>query len=214
MRFKFILDGKYEVFKVSTKGEHINGSNEVKIDFAKQWASIKTGLKGKLTPYRRTSSGQDQPGFGQRLGLPKVVTRASAVAEEMASGSAFLEALGVWAGAFSLALPISLALRDFSLYLCRCARESGIKDGQMMVFADAYVKTLYGLDAAYNPQDGVMRVKDEGRKKAVEDMNRYGRVHLQLYLEKHFNNSQRCADQDGNAFNRMQITAVGEGLWL
>ena len=50
IRFKFILDGKYELFSVAAKSNNVNLTNEVKIDMAKQKASFRTGLKGKLTP--------------------------------------------------------------------------------------------------------------------------------------------------------------------
>jgi len=50
IRFKFILDGKYEFFSVAAKSDRVNITNEVKIDMAAQKASFRTGLKGKLTP--------------------------------------------------------------------------------------------------------------------------------------------------------------------
>lgn len=50
IRFKFILDGKYEFFSVAAKSNSVNLTNEVKIDMAKQKVNFRTGLRGKLTP--------------------------------------------------------------------------------------------------------------------------------------------------------------------
>jgi hypothetical protein len=50
VRFKFMVDGKYEFFTVSAKGDRANLSSEIKLDPAKKTASLKAGLKGKLTP--------------------------------------------------------------------------------------------------------------------------------------------------------------------
>ncbi len=50
VRFKFILDGKYEFFGVSVKGDSANMGLELKTDMTKKTASLRAGLKGKLTP--------------------------------------------------------------------------------------------------------------------------------------------------------------------
>lgn len=323
VRFKFILDGKYEVFSVAAKSDRVNLTNEVKIDMAKQKASFRTGLKGKLTPsidaqaigklsgdsinhmglalkdpkkfalgllrYLDVVIGHNfnvgsnymsfvgvgfalDPDFcffsillplkyplkweqdnmqisgkldagmiikigpsaatwkalGKKMGfrnlwaqvrlmimkanvqLPKV---AAAAAEETSLATT-LEALGTWIGAFSLAIPIGFALRDFCLYVTQAARASGIHDGQMMVYADAYVRTVYGLDVFSNFDESVVRVKREAAQKAVEDMNTFGRVGMQEYLEKNFNQGRRVADANGDNPNQVLVKVMGERFWL
>jgi hypothetical protein len=326
VRFKFMLDGKYEFFSVSAKGDQANLSNEVKIDMSKKTASYKAGLKGKLTPnidaqaigklskdsiehmglaikdpkkfglglmryldvvighnFQVGSEYMSFAGLGfaldpdfcffsvllplrypikfehdnvsvsgkivadlivkvgpskemwkalcKRFGvpnmyawvrlmiqkanvqLPKIVTTAASAAEEISVTTA-LETFSTWFGAFSLAIPISFALRDFCLYICNAARASGVHDSQMFVFADAYIKTIYGLETMTNWDDSVSRVKREGFQKAAADMDQYGQVGMQLYLEKQFNGGRRAADPDGENPNRIQIRTMVERMWL
>jgi hypothetical protein len=327
IRFKFILDGKYEFFSVSAKSDRVNLTNEVKIDMAKQKASFRTGLKGKLTPnidaqaigklsadsinhfglalkdpkkfalgllrYLDVVIGHNfnvgssymsfvgvgfalDPDFcffsillplkyplkwehenmqvsgkldagmiikigpsaamwkelGKKVGfqnlwayvrlmimkanvqLPKVAAQGIAAATEEVSASAFLEMLGTWIGAFSLAIPISFALRDFCLYVTNAARAAGVHDGQMMVYADAYVRTIYGMETLSNFDDTVARVKREASQKAADDMNQFGRLGMQMYLEKSFNGGRRAADFSGENADQVQVKVMGERFWL
>jgi len=327
IRFKFILDGKYEFFSVSAKSDRVNLANEVKIDMAKQKASFRTGLKGKLTPNidaqaigklnsdsinhfglalkdpkkfalglmryldvvigHNFNVGSDYMSFagvgfaldadfcffsillplkyplkwehdnmqvsgkldagmiikigpsatmwkelGKKVGfpnlwahirlmimkanvqLPKVVAQGIAAAGEEVSAVTFLETLGTWIGAFSLAIPIGFALRDFCLYITNAARAAGIRDGQMMVYADAYIRTIYGMEALSNFDETVARVKREASQKAADDMNQFGRLGMQMYLEKNFNNGRRAADFNGENPDRVQVKVMGERFWL
>jgi hypothetical protein len=327
IRFKFILDGKYEFFSVSAKSDRVNVTNELKVDMAKQKASFRTGLKGKLTPNidaqaigklspdsishlglalkdpkkfalgllryldlvighnfnvgsnylsfvgvgfaldpdfcffsillplkyplkwehdNMQVSGKLDAGMiikigpsaalwkelGKKVGfhnlwayvrlmimkanvqLPKVAAQGVAAATEEVSASAFLEMLGTWIGAFSLAIPISFALRDFCLYITQAARVAGVHDGQMMVYADAYVRTIYGMEALSSFDETVTGVKREASQKAADDMNQFGRVGMQLYLEKSFNSGRRVADFNGDNPDQVQVKAMGERMWL
>ena len=327
IRFKFILDGKYEFFSVSAKSNSVNITNEVKIDMAKQKASFRTGLKGKLTPNidaqaigklsadsinhlglalkdpkkfalgllryldvvigHNFNVGSDYMSFvgvgfaldpdfcffsillplkyplkwehdnmqvsgkldagmiikigpsaamwkelGKRMGfhnlwanvrlmimkanvqLPKVAAQGVAAATEEVSAVTFLEALGAWIGAFSLAIPIGFALRDFCLYVTNAARAAGVHDGQMMVYADAYVRTIYGVETMSSFDDSATRVKREASQKAADDMNQFGRVGMQMYLEKNFSNGRRAADSNGDNPNQVQVKVMGERFWL
>lgn len=49
--------------------------------------------------------------------LPKVAAQGIEAPTEEVSAVTFMEMIGTWIGAFSLAIPISFALRDFCLYV-------------------------------------------------------------------------------------------------
>jgi hypothetical protein len=125
-----------------------------------------------------------------------------------------METIATWIGAFSLAIPIGFALRDFCLYITNAARASGIRDGQMMVYADAYIRTIYGMEALSNFDETVARVKREASQKAADDMNQFGRVGMQMYLEKNFNNGRRAADFNGDNPNQTLVKVMAERFWL
>ncbi len=327
IRFKFVLDGKYELFSVAAKSDRVNLTNEVKIDMAKQKASLRMGLKGKLTPNidaqaigkispdsinhfglalkdpkkfalgllryldvvigHNFNVGSDYMSFigvgfaldpdfcifsillplkyplkwehdnmqvsgkldagmiikigpsaalwkalGKKIGvhnlwayvrlmiqkanvqLPKIVAEGVAAATEEVGVVTFLEALGTWIGAFSLAIPIGFAMRDFCLYVTNAARAAGVHDGQMMVYADSYIRTIYGMEVLSNFDETVTQVKRDAAQKAADDMNQFGRVGMQIYLEKQFNNSRRCADINGDNPNQVQVRVMAERFWL
>jgi hypothetical protein len=326
VRFKFILDGKYEFFSAAVKGDRADAGMELKTDPSKKSASLRAGLKGKLTPnvdgqaivkisadsvknlglafgdpkkfiyglvryldvvvghnfkidsqYLKTLGvgfaldadlcfgsmliplryplaweqdnlsvkGQIVADLVVKVGpsmamwkaladkfgalrvaawarllvrkanvdLPKIAATAIAGAEEIAMPT-LLETISTFVGAFSLALPISFALRDFCMYITNAARAAGIADGQMMVFTDAYMMTVYGLQPFPGGDDAISQVKARGHQKAVEDMNSRGLVPLQIYLEQQFNGGRRIAGGDGSGANRIQVTVMAERMWL
>lgn len=141
--------------------------------------------------------------------LPKAITTT-----EVASASAMLEAIGVWIGAFSMAVPIALAITDFMLYVTRSAREAGVKDGQMMVYATDYVRAIYGLENLSAAGGMWTPCKAAAIKAAAEHIEQYGQVTMQIYLERNFMNGTPCADQNGENPDRIQIRVMAERMWL
>ena len=105
-------------------------------------------------------------------------------------------------------------MRDFCLYITNSARAAGVRDGQMMVYADAYIRTIYGLETMSSFEPGAVHVKLEAAQKAADDMNQYGRVGMQMYLEKNFNDSHRAADFNGDNANQTFVKVMAERFWL
>ncbi len=105
-------------------------------------------------------------------------------------------------------------MRDFCLYLTNAARASGVADGHMMVYSDAYVKTVYGLQPFPSGDDAIAQVKARAHQKAVDDINGRGLVPLQIYLEKQFNDARRIADGSGAGANQVRVTVIAERRWL
>ncbi|HTS29875.1 MAG TPA: hypothetical protein VMH81_28585 [Bryobacteraceae bacterium] len=134
--------------------------------------------------------------------------------EALAAEASMFDALVAAIGVYSIALPIALTLTQFMIYTTRAARASGVRDGDLNLYATSYVRTVYGLDLIPQPTSHGIAVQTAAWKQAEQDVQERGRDALQDYLENHFNGGHPVGDVNGVVHGSWEVNPLAERMWL
>ncbi|HLK69350.1 MAG TPA: hypothetical protein VKU19_38230 [Bryobacteraceae bacterium] len=152
--------------------------------------------------------------------LPSEVAAAEATdAAAVASGGALTEltlyqAFCLWFGVMSIALPIALTLTDFMIHTTRKARAAGVRDGDLNLYAQTYLRVVYDQQIYPHGSSHGIAVQNSAGEHALQDINERGRDALQTYLERNFNGGRKLADANGVVHGQWEINPMAERMWL
>jgi hypothetical protein len=154
--------------------------------------------------------------------LPSVVAKeaAAAAAEAQAIETALVtgafegpalvsafETFCLWAGVSSIAIPVAVTMAEFSVALCRSAAAQGVREGDLNLYAQTYVRAVYGRETGFMGLPHSMLVKTAALDRADADLDRHGPAFLQKYLEDRWNSGRKPVGE-------REINTLAERVWL
>lgn len=144
-------------------------------------------------------------------GFAAFVSRSvPALAPEVASGATAASGVGFssWLGVIGIAVPIGIAVRDFTNAICAWARTRGVQRGHFNHVGVGYVYHVYAM----RPRHGASpQASAAGHAKAQQDVARYGLASVRRYLEQHFREGRPMPERQSQAgsFDDREVHQVG-----
>lgn len=118
------------------------------------------------------------------------------IAPEAASGT--LGPFATWIGPIGWAIPIGIAIRDFTVMICQAAYARGLQRGHMNQVGVAYVRFIYGMRQHRTASRNAV---DFAERHARDAIARFGAGSMQRYLERHYRDGRHIPVRHSQAGN-------------